>query len=168
MQNSSVRVSITFMISLFPRAIQMTSRAVLSGFPKQQVVENKCEHTHQNEENACFLKSPEHRYVNEVLDFYSYSMQVPWFGHFCPTGTLFADVLTWVFLIKCRVKIDHSPKWTGVRWYAPCKIHHGDLCTYQQTMLWRRGTKWVPWYDCPLYVFQISNGLWVCFHRYPF
>ena len=40
------------MIMGFPRAIQMTSRASLLGFPKQQVVENRCELTHQNGENA--------------------------------------------------------------------------------------------------------------------
>ena len=36
------------MIMEFPCAIQMTSRAALLGFPKQQVVENRCEPTYQN------------------------------------------------------------------------------------------------------------------------
>ena len=49
------------MIMEFPHAIQMMSRAALLAFPKQQVIENRCEHMHRNGENACFLKSPEHR-----------------------------------------------------------------------------------------------------------
>ena len=66
----------------------------------------------QNRNNACLLKSPEHRWVQEMLDLYSHSTRAPWFGHFCPTGnvsSMFWLMFSWS---DGRVKINHKPKRT--------------------------------------------------------
>ena len=107
----------------------------------------------QNGENACLIKSPEHRQVHEMLDFYSHSMRVPWFGHFCSTETRFVDVMTPVFMIRWPCQNRPLAK-MDVRWYEPVKIHHGT-CVHQQTILWIQGTKWVPWCNGPYH--------WMCF-----
>ena len=59
-----------------------------------------CEHTRQNGENACFLKSNEHRKLEEYarLTFSFHVDAAVW--HFCSTAVRFVDVSTCIFMIR--------------------------------------------------------------------
>ena len=123
------------------------TRSAALGSPKQQVVEN-------TDANSCTpFKITWAQISSEMLDLYSHSTWAPWFDHFCPTGTRFVDVLTWVFMIKWSRQNQPLAR-KDVRWYAPVKIRHGT-CVHQQTIPTIHGTIWVPW----------CNGQyhWMCF-----
>ena len=104
--------------------------------------------THAPKPREClFLKSPEHRYVHEVLDLYPHSTRVRWFGHFCLTEIRFVDVLTWGFMMRWPCQNRPLTKKNRHTLIRACQNRSRDLCTYHQTRLWihDRVAVWVPW-----------------------
>ena len=133
----------------------MTSHEALAGFPTQQVVENRREHTLQNGEKA-FLKPTECRSVNEMPDLYTLSKRVPWFGYFCPTDTRSAHVLTWIFMIRWPRQIRPLAKKDWRTLVCACQ-NTSWVPVYQQIMLWIHET------ICPMMWRPISLNVYQLF-----
>ena len=114
----------------FPRAIQMTSRAVLKGFPKRQFFENRRDNTQQNAERSCFCNTTWTQTSWRVVISLLWHPTGAVFEPFLPRKVRFLDVFIRVFIAEMVVKIDHSPK----RIWSPSLPKSSRMCFFRQSI----------------------------------